>query len=935
MADGTIDNLQIKISADIKSAETNLEKLKRQMAKFAKEAENYKKAVDNSSTINKTVRSYDEMLKHYSRLNDLKSVFGGKEYDNYLKKFNDMSDGVRKGIDDIVVDGKKLSDIIDNAVNARRRNTDSSDWQARRDEITRQVNAVEQMRAQNEEARRFKEEWDKIFEEDGKESGFKKFVDDIKNNSSEIKTALKVGLGDGSLKEFDSLSPSMQRLAINLSKVKTAAGKAIEPFKSLVDNVKKFFDEIGGSKLAGMLSRVLRYRALAFVLNQIRDAFKEGTANLYQYSKAMGTEFAQSMDSATTSIQYFRNSIGAMAEPILNSLIPVFDRLVDSIVEGVNWLNQLFAKLSGASSWTKAIRKETQFAEAAKDAANATKRLIAGFDELNIVSSTGKSTAGKTSADYAGMFTEMPIESASESAVKWAEKLLDIWEKIRDYANEIIAGFVGFNLANMFGGDLKTSASLAVSLAGFTLEFDAIKNLASGEGTKDDIINAVLGALAGIAGLTVAFGTTGLVIGLVASATVAVASWKTTMDSKARSEYESSEFYQQILKLREGDEKRIKIKEEIEIDFANAEQRIEDINSKVAITKELLEQAFTLNGKENRTLTETEQLKAIIDQINSLGVVKLDFDGTSITNAKEEVYKLLDASEKVMLVEAYKENLKTYYKDLAEATIAYNDATDSLDTATELFTGKQEELFNQLNNTIKKKLDISEPADLAGGTLSELTEYVYKFGDALTGVTRDEINQYRTALGDATEEIDIAKEHQKYFGDAIEKIKGKINDASNAIINYGNEFKKLDGLSAEMTVDIRYTKDQAREKTDKILADLGLPGFASGGFPTVGQLFVAREAGPELVGTMGGRSAVANNSQIISGIQVGVTNAMSNVLRSSNTNGEDASEQNRLLREQNTLLRRIADKELSISPSAALGRVVKRSQKLADNVTGG
>ena len=50
--------------------------------------------------------------------------------------------------------------------------------------------------------------------------------------------------------------------------------------------------------------------------------------------------------------------------------------------------------------------------------------------------------------------------------------------------------------------------------------------------------------------------------------------------------------------------------------------------------------------------------------------------------------------------------------------------------------------------------------------------------------------------------------------------------------------------------------------------------FALGGFPDDGQLFIAREAGPELVGTMGGRTAVANNDQIVEGIRQGVYDAV-------------------------------------------------------------
>ena len=51
-------------------------------------------------------------------------------------------------------------------------------------------------------------------------------------------------------------------------------------------------------------------------------------------------------------------------------------------------------------------------------------------------------------------------------------------------------------------------------------------------------------------------------------------------------------------------------------------------------------------------------------------------------------------------------------------------------------------------------------------------------------------------------------------------------------------------------------------------------GYASGGFPSEGELFVAREAGPELVGSIGGRTAVANNDQIVQGIRAGVYEAV-------------------------------------------------------------
>ena len=57
-----------------------------------------------------------------------------------------------------------------------------------------------------------------------------------------------------------------------------------------------------------------------------------------------------------------------------------------------------------------------------------------------------------------------------------------------------------------------------------------------------------------------------------------------------------------------------------------------------------------------------------------------------------------------------------------------------------------------------------------------------------------------------------------------------------------------------------------------------IPFFEDGGFPDEGQLFIAREAGAEMVGAMGRRTAVANNDQIVKGISAGVSIANDGVI---------------------------------------------------------
>lgn len=104
-------------------------------------------------------------------------------------------------------------------------------------------------------------------------------------------------------------------------------------------------------------------------------------------------------------------------------------------------------------------------------------------------------------------------------------------------------------------------------------------------------------------------------------------------------------------------------------------------------------------------------------------------------------------------------------------------------------------------------------------------------------------------------------------------------------------------------------------------------GYATGGYPKSGELFLARENGsPEMVGKMGGNTAVANNEQIVTGISSGVSKGVSDANR----------EQNALLREQNDLLRRLLQKQFTaqVSPSAEFGRVVEKSSRLYEKAYG-
>ena len=97
---------------------------------------------------------------------------------------------------------------------------------------------------------------------------------------------------------------------------------------------------------------------------------------------------------------------------------------------------------------------------------------------------------------------------------------------------------------------------------------------------------------------------------------------------------------------------------------------------------------------------------------------------------------------------------------------------------------------------------------------------------------------------------------------------------------------------------------------------------ADGGFVDEGELFIAREAGAEMVGAIGRKTAVANNDQIVAGITNGVSQANGEVV-------DVLSSILAVLRAQGS-----GSGDGTIQPSAGFGRLVKRSLELYGEVTG-
>lgn len=238
-----------------------------------------------------------------------------------------------------------------------------------------------------------------------------------------------------SAEDSSTATDTVKSLGASWQKVGLAASKVFNIFKLGAKGVATSLKYIAGGPFIllgkglsnliakarnffAMFKKRLMYRVINAIISAVSNAVKEGTSNLYQYSKALGGTFAKSMDRASTSLLYFKNSIGAMIAPLVNMLVPALEYVIGKVVDFVNILNQLFARLSGASTWTQALMYPIEYADAANDATAAAKKwkaTILGIDELNLMqdNSSNGSGGGASGIDYSQMFQE--VELAGES----------------------------------------------------------------------------------------------------------------------------------------------------------------------------------------------------------------------------------------------------------------------------------------------------------------------------------------------------------------------------------------------------------------------------------------------------------------------------------------------------------------------------------------
>lgn len=277
-----------------------------------------------------------------------------------------------------------------------------------------------------------KERMDRIFST-SKEIGIAPSQDDLKYYDtlvSEIDRAKNNISGlNAEIQSLENSKNGMEDKANSIKNIRDASEKASKSIRKMGDSAKK---SSGGFKvgLKTMLKYVFGVQSLIALINKLRSAMVEGLKNLAQFNDGVNPTNT-ALSNLKSALTQLKNSFAVAFAPILTVIEPILTRLISLLSTAMNYVGQFFAALTGASTFTKAIKVQENYAKSLNGTAAAAKKAkgsLASIDELNNQSKRDNSGAGGTVSPN-DMFEVAPIESKIAGL---ASKLKSIFDPIKE-----------------------------------------------------------------------------------------------------------------------------------------------------------------------------------------------------------------------------------------------------------------------------------------------------------------------------------------------------------------------------------------------------------------------------------------------------------------------------------------------------------------------
>lgn len=458
MSDNVIDKLSIEIEASAKSTSAVFSQLQSQistlqsainsidMSKISKINKTSKNLGIDTSGMTKAERdvsnSIDKIKQSLAGLNSYKNAALGGDSSS-LTSFNRRVISIQSAIDTL---GEKLQQLGNNRIGV---NIDTDRFQSFRTELA-DIQAT------------------------------------LNNTKLEVDTS-------GTSSGLSDISDKAKEAAGNLLSM-TASGikSGFRSLKSTLSSIKDTISNIGSkasSTASTGFSKILKYgfgiRSLYVLFRRLRTAIKDSFTEL-QNSGAYYETTKANIEALKSSLTTLKYQFGAAFEPIFNTVAPALQTLINYLVAVMNTISAFIAKLTGKSTYSKAVAATAEIASNTGSAAGSAAELnkqLQGFDERNNLDLDSGSSGGSGGGSSGDSSSVTYVEESVESALgDLTNKIIDQikagdWEgvgntlstKITEALNGIDwntiktkASTFGSNVASFFNGFITTDMFSAV-----------------------------------------------------------------------------------------------------------------------------------------------------------------------------------------------------------------------------------------------------------------------------------------------------------------------------------------------------------------------------------------------------------------------------------------------------------------------------------------
>lgn len=612
-------------------------------------------------------------------------------------------------------------------------------------------------------------------------------------------------------------------------------------------------------------------------------------AILTQVTAAQG-DMARTLENPANMLRILRaqlelvaREIGNIFIPILTNVLPVCIAVAQAIREIITAIASLFGVTLQTPDWKKSIGSAVSGSGAIEDnmdgAAGAAKKLsayLAPFDELNVLPDASSGGSGSGVSAGGGGFDIDPIsydflgDAISKNVDKIRAKLepfvtwvIDHLDDIKNVALAAGAAFLTWRIVGAFTSDFTKIAGIALTVGG-AIEYATNWWNAFQDGIDwNNLTGMLLGATAAISGLAVAFGPIGAAVGFIVSGFgMIVASMKEFIETGTLTDQALTALSVGILAIGAG-----------------------------------------------ISLVTGSWIPAAVAAVAALAtVIVVKWDDVKALFAKAGNW----FNDNVIIPIA--DFFSGLWSSISEwAVNTWNNITAPAVAAwakiKEVFSPAVNWVASLLGNIWKTTKDVFHDVGVLISGLWDITKaiwgkaaawfnstVIHPLSQAFTGAWNGFASGAKTAWA-AVKQVfsNVASFFKDTFskawagivrvfsigGEIFANIRDGILTAFKYVVN-----KLISGINNVVAIPfngINYALSKLRAATIlgirpfRNLTNIyvpQIPYLKDGGFLDAGQLFVAREAGPEMVGSIGNRTAVANNDQIVEAVSDGVYRAV-------------------------------------------------------------